>query len=79
MTLETTSLSRSIALIVNLFFLATAPIKRMYPYGPDSGDSEVPNTSEYSWRCFKIDVPDDGMQFFGKRHYHAYVCIQICS
>ena len=57
----------------------TAPIKRMYPYGPASGDSEVPNTFEYSRRCFKVDIPDDGMQFFGKRHYRASVCIQICS
>lgn len=49
----------------------------MYPYGSASGDSQVPNTREYSWRCFKIDIPDDGMQFFGKRHYHVYVCICI--
>ena len=47
----------------------------MYPYGPSAGDSEIPNTYEYSWQCFKIDIPDDGMQFFGKRHYKVYVRI----
>lgn len=47
----------------------------MYPYGDLLGDFEVPNTSEYSKRCFKIDIPDDGMQFFGKAHSQVYVCI----
>ena len=45
----------------------------MYPYGSSAGDSEIPNTYEYSWQCFKIDIPDDGMQFFGKRHYKVHV------
>ncbi|RMX36464.1 hypothetical protein pdam_00010052, partial [Pocillopora damicornis] len=46
----------------------------MYPYGSSAGDSEIPNTYEYSWQCFKIDIPDDGMQFFGKRHYKVHIC-----
>ncbi|XP_022801634.1 protein sidekick-2-like [Stylophora pistillata] len=53
---------------------AEVPIQLMYPYGPSAGDSEIPNTHEYSWQCFKIDIPDDGMQFFGKRHYKVYIC-----
>ncbi|XP_022801631.1 mucin-like protein isoform X3 [Stylophora pistillata] len=53
---------------------AEVPMQLMYPYGPSAGDSEIPNTYEYSWQCFKIDIPDDGMQFFGKRHYKVYIC-----
>ncbi|PFX32349.1 Mucin-4 [Stylophora pistillata] len=51
---------------------AEVPMQLMYPYGPSAGDSEIPNTLEYSRQCFKIDIPDDGMQFFGKRHYKVY-------
>jgi len=44
----------------------------MYPYGDVSGDSLIAY-NRYTSRCFKIDIPDFGMLFFGKRHRKVYV------
>ena len=63
--------------LITLFIIG--PMQLMYPYGPSAGDSEIPNTNEYSRQCFKIDIPDDGMQFFGKRHYKVYVRINFLA
>ncbi|XP_031569004.1 uncharacterized protein LOC116303578, partial [Actinia tenebrosa] len=46
----------------------------MYLYGVAAGDSLLPNTHDYSTRCFTLDIPDDGMQFFTKRHHKIHIC-----
>lgn len=33
----------------------------------------VPNTQYFSTRCFRIDIPGDGMQFYNKRHHMVHV------
>ena len=70
---ETLYLNCLIALLI------LGPMQLMYPYGSSAGDSEIPNTYEYSWQCFKVDIPDDGMQFFGKRHYKVHVRIYLLA
>ena len=48
----------------------------MYPYGNANGDSVVPfDISER--KCFKIDIPDGGMQFFNERHTKLHVSCGI--
>ena len=45
----------------------------MYPYGPVAGDSFVPDTSNFATECLKVNIPEDGMLFFGKRLRKLYV------
>lgn len=44
----------------------------MYPYGEDAGDSVI-TFDIRGKKCFKINIPDGGMAFFGKRHRKLYV------
>ncbi|XP_031569003.1 uncharacterized protein LOC116303577 [Actinia tenebrosa] len=46
----------------------------IYRYGDDVRDKMVPNTRDFSTQCFRIDIPDDGMQFYNKRHHMVHIC-----
>jgi hypothetical protein len=45
----------------------------MHPYGERAKDIMIPNTAYYSTRCLGVDIPDDGMHFFEKRHHKIHV------
>ena len=60
------------ALASEVYFFFLEPVILMYPYGDVSGDSLIAY-NRYTSRCFKIDIPDFGMLFFGKRHRKVYV------
>ncbi|KAJ7374328.1 hypothetical protein OS493_007416 [Desmophyllum pertusum] len=49
----------------------SAPVPRMYVYGDEAGDKVLPSALKI---CFKIAIPDIGMQFFSKRHKRLYIC-----
>ena len=61
---------------ISLYFSDLGPTTVMYPHGPVAGDSLVPDTSNFALKCLKVDIPEDGMLFFGKRHRKLYVSRQ---
>ena len=63
-------------LFIFLLFSDLEPTTVMYPHGPVAGDSLVPDTSNFALKCLKVDIPEDGMLFFGKRHRKLYVSRQ---
>ena len=48
------------------------PIALMYPYGDAVGDSVIAFDISGK-KCFRINIPDGGMAFFGKRHRKLHV------
>lgn len=55
-----------------MFF--SEPITLMYPYGGAAGDSVIAFDISGK-KCFKINIPDGGMAFFGKRHRKLHVSL----
>ena len=50
------------------------PITLMYPYGDAAGDSVIAFDISGK-KCFRINIPDGGMAFFGKRHRKLHVSL----
>jgi len=48
------------------------PITLMYPFGDTAGDSVIAFDISRK-KCFRINIPDGGMAFFGKRHRKLHV------
>lgn len=38
----------------------------------------MPDTYEYSYRCFKVNFPDGDIYFYGRKHSAFYVSDLIC-
>ncbi|XP_068712588.1 uncharacterized protein [Montipora foliosa] len=72
-TFETLEAAEPETTTVSIISPTPEPIALMYPYGDAAGDSII--TFDISGKkCFRINIPDGGIAFFGKRHRKLHVC-----